>query len=245
MELLTSSLLRARHGFSLRTGGVSAPPFDTLNTSFSVGDEERAVRENIRRLATWAGVSVDHVQTAKQVHGNVVVHAADVTSDTEADALWTATPQTGVGVRTADCLPLLMEDGRGRVAAVHAGWRGVISQIVPRALEQLVRQGAHLAEIVVAVGPGIHACCFEVDANLAALFAKTCGAGVVSNPAASQGARPRVDLYASVKQQLVRAGVTEQNIEVLDACTGCDARFFSHRRERGVTGRQLSLIVAP
>jgi YfiH family protein len=237
VELLTSSLLHARHGFPLRTGGVSAPPFDSLNASFTVGDDESAVRENMRRVARAAGVVLEQLRTVRQVHGHTVVNAAD--------AVWTATPQTAVGVRTADCLPLLMEDGHGAVAAVHAGWRGVVSRIAVHAVEQLVRHGARPEEIVVAVGPGIHACCFEVDDGLADTFRKTFGLGVVRHPVGTSRGKLRVDLYAAVRLQLLGAGVQEKNMEVFEACTGCDTRFFSHRRERGVTGRQLSFIVAP
>lgn len=236
MELLTASTLRARHGFPFRTGGVSVGAFASLNSSFVVGDDPAAVTENLARLAAAAGA---RVVTAKQVHGDRVVRAASVDERTEADAVWTAEPGVAVGVRTADCLPILLEDPRtGAVAAVHAGWRGVISEIVVRAIEQLEGQGARVEELRAAVGPGIQRCCFEVDGELPARFEAAFGAAVI----VPRQPRVHLDLPLAVRLTLERRGVPASHVAVLPHCTRCDERFFSHRRDRGVTGRQLSFI---
>lgn len=243
MDLLTASLLRARHGFPDRTGGVSRAPFDSLNTSFAVGDDAVAVAQNLARLAEAAGVAPARLISARQVHGDRVVEAALVSAETEADAVWTDAPGTAVGVRTADCVPILIEDPRGRVAAVHAGWRGVISEITARTVELLVGQGARVEELRVAIGPCIQRCCFEVDGDLPERFAKAFGDAVVWRRA--EWPRPHLDLPRAVATTLARLGVPDGHVAVLPQCTMCDGRFFSHRRERGVTGRHLSFITCP
>lgn len=224
----------------MRTGGVSVPPFDSLNSSFSVGDDPARVTENLARLAARAGVEPSRLLFVKQVHGDRVVEAVKAGPDTEADALWTDVPGTAVGVRTADCVPILIEDPRGRVAAVHAGWRGVIAEIAARTLEQLVERGGRLAELKVAIGPCIQRCCFEVDGELPERFEAAFGAGVIHRPGGKQ--KVHLDLPRAVQQTLVKLGVPEGHVVALPQCTMCDGRFFSHRRERGITGRHLSFI---
>lgn len=243
MELLTSPNLLAPHGFPTRAGGVSRPPFESLNTSVAVGDDAQAVAENLARLAAAAGVPVARLVTARQIHGVRVVRADEVSAQTEADAVWSADPSCAVGVRTADCLPVLLEDRRtGAVAAVHAGWRGVIDEIVLRAVEVLEGQGGARETIFAAVGPCIRACCFEVDGDLPARFSAAFGDEVVV-PRAGK-ARVHLDLPLAVTRSLTRAGVPAGHVACLPHCTHCDARFFSHRRDQGRTGRQLSFIRA-
>ena len=243
MELLTAPTLRSVHGFPGRLGGVSVAPFDSLNTSFSVGDEPRAVETNLGRLAFAAGVPPARLVTARQVHGDRVVHAPDVDDTTEADAVWSSSAAIAVGVRTADCLPVLLEDRRtGAVAAVHAGWRGVLSEIVVRTLEALEGQGSRREDLWAAIGPCIQPCCFEVDGDLPARFAAAFGDAVVV--AAPGKAKVHLDLPAAVLGSLGRAGVPVDHVSRLPHCTSCEARFFSYRREHGKTGRQLSFIRA-
>lgn len=241
VELLTASSLTVPHGFPTRTGGISAAPFDSLNTSRVVGDVDDAVTENLRRLAEAARVSPEKLFSVSQVHGAAVVEAPGVTSKTEADAVWTQTPGTAVGVRTADCVPILLQDVRsGRVAAVHAGWRGVVAEIVARTLELWVARGTNLGDVRAAIGPAIQRCCFEVDGDLPARFAAGFGDEVV---VPVQGKVKRhLDLPRAVGLTLARAGVAASHVVTLPHCTVCDARFFSHRRDRGVTGRHLSFI---
>lgn len=237
----------------MRTGGVSVPPFDSLNSSYAVGDDRAAVTENLARLAGRAGVEPSRLLFVKQVHGDRVVEAVKAGPETEADALWTDVPGTAVGVRTADCLPILIEDPRGRVAAVHAGWRGVISEIAARTIEQLVERGSRVAELKVAIGPCIQRCCFEVDGDLPERFEAAFGAGVIHRPAsdAALGGATRnaagkqkvhLDLPRAVQQTLAKLGVPEGHVVALPHCTMCDGRFFSHRRDHGITGRHLSFI---
>jgi hypothetical protein len=196
------------------------------------------VSTNLSRLAALAGVEPGRLHFVTQVHGARVIEAALSSPQAEADALWTDVAGTAVGVRTADCLPILIEDPRGRVAAVHAGWRGVIAEIVARTIEQLVAQGAVVSELKVAIGPCIQRCCFEVDGDLPARFEAAFGRDVIL----SGEPKPHLDLPLAVKKTLARIGVPEGHVVALPQCTMCDARFFSHRRDHGITGRHLSFI---
>lgn len=241
MELLTASSLRARHGFPTRAGGASAGAWASLNSSFAVGDDPGAVRSNLEALAREAQVNVDQLFTVKQVHGDRVVTVPEAKSDTEADALITRVANTAVGVRTADCLPVLLEDRRtGAVAAVHAGWRGVIAQIVGKAIKDLIGEGGNASDVHAAIGPCIQKCCFEVDRDLPERFSVAFGNEVVIAPRA--GEKTKLDLVRAVQITLDRSGVLAAHVAALPQCTMCDARFFSHRREHGVTGRHLSFI---
>lgn len=247
MELITSPLLGVPHGFPTREGGVSEGPFASLNCAVSVGDAPAAVEENLRRLAAAAQVEPGALLTVSQVHGDVVLRAGAASGPDprptlgEADGLWTDVPGTAVGARTADCLPILIEDRVGRrVAAVHAGWRGVIAGIAVRALEQLVAAGTRPGDVRVAIGPCIQKCCFEVDGDLPARFAAAFGDEVVV--AVEGKAKRHLDLPRAVQLALGRAGLPAAHVAALPHCTMCDARFFSHRRDRGVTGRHLSFI---
>lgn len=243
VELLKSKVLTAAHGFPTRSGGVSQGPFATLNTGSSAGDDPAAVEENLRRLARVAGAR-EPIRLLSQVHGDRVIHAVRgevLAGFPEADGQWTGDEGVVLGIRTADCLPVLLEDPVGRrVAAVHAGWRGVISEIVCRALDALEECGSRPGDLRVALGPAIQGCCFEVDGDLPDRFARAFGAAVVV-PAAG-AAKPHLDLARAVRMSLERRGVAAGNIEALGACTACDPRFFSYRRDGGRTGRQLSFI---
>lgn len=243
VELIRSPLIRSPHAFPTRAGGVSKGAFASLNTSTSVGDAPEDVAENLSRLTAAFDATPDQLITAHQVHGTTVLEATARGQGLlgEGDGLVTWTPGLLVGVKTADCLPILVEDrATGAVAAVHAGWRGVLGEIVLRAIERLVARGAKLDELRVALGPAIQACCFEVDGDLPAKFSAAFGERVV-RPQTGK-ARVHLDLSWAVARSLERAGVPAAHVDVLPQCTRCDERFFSHRRDHGTSGRQLSLI---
>ena len=179
-----------------------------------------------------------HCGTAmlRQVHSNRWVRADKAwgTDRPEADAVGTQKTGVLVGVRTADCLPVLLVDPRGRsVAAVHAGWRGTVSGVLPGAVRGLTEAfGTRVSDIDAAVGPGIGVCCFEVGMEVAARFPEGC---------VQQGeGRPRVDLAVALEAQLASCGV--RRCAVARMCTNCgNERFFSHRAESGRAGRMLSV----
>ncbi len=255
--MLESGLLRAagvRHGFSLRSGGVSPAPFDSLNLGGAVGDEPGNVAENLSRFGRSLGIGGAAVRTATQVHGDRVVFVrggggltdeagGDLPGPVEADALL-ASAGAVVGVRTADCVPVLLFDPRtGLAAAVHAGWRGTFAQIVVRTVEAMARRGGTPSEMLAAIGPAIGPCCYEVGDDLAGRFAGEPSFGP-STVDRSRG-RPHLDLWQANRQLLEKTGLSASRVDLLGACTACDAeRFFSHRRDAGRTGRHLSAIRA-
>jgi YfiH family protein len=241
MEILESPLLAAfRHGFTTRDGGVSAPPFERLNLGGAVGDDPTHVAENWRRLERETGLRFARV---RQVHGARVVRAdAPCEPGEEADVVLSAAEGVAACVSVADCVPILLADpGTGAVAAVHAGWRGTLAGAAAAAVEALRREfGAPPERLVGAVGPSIGPCCYEVSEELAARFRDEIQGGVVRE---GEGRPPRLDLPASNGWILSRAGVSPARIHVLGTCTSCDRdRFFSHRRDRGRTGRQMAFI---
>ena len=238
MELITSKLLEVPHGFPTREGGVSTGVWASLNAGSAVGDAPEAVALNLGLLAAAAGVEDDRLFGVTQVHGERVVEAP-IGAQTEADAIWTGRAGDAVGVRTADCVPLLLVDPVGqRVAAVHAGWKGTLAQIAARTVEALARAGSRPADLRAAIGPSIGPCCYAVGEDLIARFAERFPSGIcVRRPAG-----PFLDLPLAVQTTLMRAGVPAAQIDPLGLCTACDPRFFSHRRDRGLTGRHFSFV---
>lgn len=247
--LLTSELLsarRVRHGFSTRIGGVSQGPFATLNVAVGPGDEPAAVAENLRRFAAKLEVDPARLYQTSQVHGSDV-RAIEPGDDRlkvlheHADALVAHDPSTAIGVRVADCVPVLLHEGAtGVVAAVHAGWRGVVSGVVQAALAQLAIRARGSRDIVAAIGPSIGPCCFEVGEEVASAILDAAPAdGVVLR----DREKPHVDLRRAVRLQLRALGVADASIEDVPGCTKCDAeRFFSHRRDGARSGRLIAAI---
>lgn len=247
---LTSRLLPVLHGFSTREGGVSEGPYASLNVGFSVGDARERVEANLARVAAAEGVALGRLGCASQVHGDRVLEAGPGTDAPgvpgelgEADALFTGAPGAWVGVRTADCVPVLLVDPDGhQVAAVHSGWKGTDLRIAARAVEALVARGARPERLLAAVGPSIRACCYEVSPELGARFTAAFGEGVAV--ARGEGGRPHLDLAEALRRTLRAAGLRDGHVDVLPDCTACDAgRFFSHRRDAGRTGRHLNYVI--
>lgn len=239
-RILSARLLVGhRHGFTTREGGSSKGAFDSLNLSSTVGDEPALVRENWDRLRAATGLSFARV---RQVHGCRVVEARDGTDPgEEADAVTTSVPGVAACVSVADCVPVLLADPRsGAVAAIHAGWRGTVGGAAAAGVRALTeRYGAIPGDLLAAIGPGIGPCCFEVSRDLAVRFRDELGP--VTATARDHGSR--VDLWRANEVVLRRAGVAGRRIETLGRCTSCEeSTFFSHRRDRGVTGRQVAFI---
>lgn len=251
MLFRTSHLLSVAgvvHGFSLREGGVSTGPFSSLNLGASVGDSEEAVRENHRLLRSAAGLT-NEIATARQVHGDRIVdeRGREVLAPTSpqaegADGM-VALGGGAVGVRVADCVPVLLY-AEEAVAAVHSGWRGARVSIAARGVRALQHAtGADPAHMLAAIGPCIGRCCYEVSPDLAAAFRALFGERAADDPA--KNPRPHLDLRYCVERSLQEAGVPAERIEQVEGCTSCDSRaFFSHRRDKGRTGRHLAFIQA-
>lgn len=240
------------HAFSTRQGGVSPPPFDSLNLGLKAGDDETHVRENRRIFAKALGLDPATLLTASQVHGNniLVLESPDPRgfSESSCDAIVTDVPGILIGVLTADCVPILLFDSRHRaVAAVHVGWKGTALGLVEKTVATMIDQyDTDPREVLAAVGPSIGADCYEVDGRVRAAFSsyggrwsrwarRISGKGWILNLAGAN-----VDL-------LVGSGVPREKIVLFDICTHCEKDlFYSYRAESGRTGRQIaSIMVRP
>ena len=240
MDLLSSALLAGfPHGFTTRRGGASRERFESLNLGPFVGDADGDVADNWNALRQATGLAFARV---RQVHGDRVVVARTAGEPTEdGDAIISALPGIAACVSVADCVPILIGDPRsGAVAAVHAGWRGTLAHTAERAVEALAREvGAHPGDLLAAIGPAIGPCCYEVSPDLAQVFRDDLGTRV----AEPRGGSSRVDLWLANELVLRKAGLARERIEVLGRCTACEPEtFFSHRRDRGHTGRQVGFI---
>lgn len=247
MMIVTSRLLGGlRHGFSTRRGGVSTGRYATLNVGGKWGDDPEHVAHNRRRLAAAGGFDWARLYTARQVHGARVALVVEGTlpervAETEADVVATAVPGAVVGVYTADCVPILLADGEGRVAAAHAGWRGTVAGVASAAVEALVSIGAERQRLRAALGPSICARCFEVGEEVAAAFDELAPSAVIR----TDGKKPHVDLWEANRRVLLAAGVPGDQIDAAPPCTMCEPeRFFSFRRDGGQIGQQLSFVAA-
>ena len=242
-----AALFGIRVAFSERSGGVSGPPFDSLNLAAHVGDDPRAVDENRRRLLAALGLEecASRLTTSAQVHGD---HIAEVAGDLagrgasavdaygpipDSDALWTRAPNTPLLMCFADCVPVVLVAlaPDPAVAVVHAGWRGALVSLPGSAATALARTiGCGTDAILAYVGPHIGACCYEVGAEITSHF--TARFGTI---AAADG---RLDLNAVVCADLVGAGVASDRIARVGDCTlDCSDRYYSYRSSR-VTDRK-------
>lgn len=241
MNGLTQSLLfpdwpapaSVRACVTTREGGVSLPPYDSFNLGDHVGDDPAAVAENRRRLSETFAIQPAWL---KQVHG-LAVADADPSRVVEADASWTQTPAVACAVMTADCLPVLFCDRAGtRVAAAHAGWRGLAGGVLEATLDTL---GVPVEDVLVWLGPAIGPQAFEVGLEVREAF-------TAAHPQAAdafvEGERPgklMADIYALARMRLAARGVTA--VYGGGYCTVSDPRFFSYR-QTPQGGRFASLV---
>lgn len=252
---LTSSLLDgARHGFSTRRGGVSAPPWDSLNLRTGCGDAPEALRENYQRFCAVIGADVDRAILSKQVHETTVriCTAADAGKglgrerDYTADALVTNERDLPLAVFSADCGIILLYDPiHQAVGAVHAGWRGCAGGIVEKAVQTMESAFASSPrELLAAIGPCIGQCCFETDGDVPAAMEAPLGAEAVPF-LKKRGLKWHVDLAGLNRRWLLRSGLTPDHIDVCGLCTACRPDlFWSHRKmgeARGVQGAMITL----
>jgi YfiH family protein len=218
---------------STRRGGVSEPPWDSLNLSTDTGDQGARVAENVARLVSVAALP-ETPRWPQQVHGArvVEVRALDAAQPPQADAVYTTSTARVCSVRTADCLPVLLCDhGATVVAAAHAGWRGLAAGVLEATVAALP---APPHSLIAWLGPAIGPDAYEVGDDVRAAFiALDPETGMAFHP--SGAGRWLADLYALARHRLTSAGVGAVHGGV--ECThGDPARFFSYRRD-GVTGR--------
>ena len=251
---LLAAVPHVSHRFFQRIGGTSPHPWHSLNTSIDVSDAPARVAENLARVRFQIGVPRDALFTCTQVHGRdvLVVHedaAPEVIGARRADALVTHAEHLAVGVRTADCAPILLAvDDGSAVAAAHAGWRGAVGGVLAETVRALTELGrVPPARIVAAVGPCIGRDAFEVGAEVVAQAEAALGRALDEEiMRRAVDGKPHIDLGALVHALLAQAGVVR--VERVGGCTFSDAgRYFSHRRDvtrdrLAETGRQMSAI---
>lgn len=227
---------RVRAVSTTRRGGVSAPPYGSLNLGDHVGDAPEAVAENRRRLRQGRQLPGEPVWL-QQVHGVGVVDAATVRGPVEADAAFAHHSGVVCAVMTADCLPILFcDEGATVVAAVHAGWRGLAAGVIEATVRRL---GVPARRLMAWLGPAIGPAAFEVGAEVREQF-------LVQGPGAAEAFTPSADgrwlanIYRLATQRLAGLGI--ERVYGGHWCTYSEAgRFYSYRRD-GVTGRMASLI---
>ena len=209
--------------FSSRLGGVSEGRYASLNLGLRTDDEAERVEQNRRLLCTEVGADPERLALNRQVHGTVVRRARAGDRGEHADGLWTDEPGVPMLAMSADCLPIAVarrETGaRSALAVLHVGWRGLADGVVASGVEAL---GGRLAAVI---GPGIGPCCYEVGHEVAERF----DGDLLCDR--------KLDLWTAAERALRAAGV--EQVERTDICTSCNPDlYFSHRRDRGVTGRQ-------
>lgn len=256
--LLQSDMLLSKHAFSTRVGGVSQTEHTaSLNLAYGRGDEDEVVMKNLNVFCSALGIEARDVISAPQIHSADVrvVGAGErgigVTRESpfSCDGYITVDEGMPIAVKTADCVPILIEarDGENNViavSAVHAGWRGTVDGIARVAIEKLLVLGARTEEIFVAIGPCIHSCCYEVGEDFVKSVKEKLGQNYDNNHIIS---RNNGKLYADITKInldiLVRCGVPRGNVDVCELCTCCNPElFYSHRATRGRRGAMMSLI---
>ncbi|MFC1833302.1 peptidoglycan editing factor PgeF [Thermodesulfobacteriota bacterium] len=267
--------------FSLRSGGCSPAPFDSLNFSSREGDSPENVDRNLETFCKHSEIAPHKLLASNQVHGDTI-RIIETASEGpgNADAMITARSGLYLGIKTADCLPILILDSTKKLAAaVHAGWQGTVLRITGKTMEVLKKQfGCDPLNLKAILGPCIGPCCYEVDDRVLDPFRKNIPNGdsfiveeqQVGRHLHAKGSRPngvadlvvetdiaavplpstrpvgqsyRVDLAGANRAELISGGIPEENIVSANLCTACYPElFFSHRRDKGETGRHMAVV---
>jgi len=230
-----------RHAFLTRQGGVSLPPYDSLNLSDKNGDQEESVSKNKKIIAETSGFDPSRLILLDQMHQDQILLLKEPfvtpSSPLEYDALITNCPNTFLGILTADCLPIFAVDQEKKViAAIHAGRQGTALRITAKALRKMKEEfGCRSKDLLIAMGPSIGPFCYEIDEKVFQQewkpFSASGGAG-----------KWMVDLAQINIGQMKREGIEEDQISWINLCTHCHGDLFFSYRKEGRTGRQLSFI---
>ena len=237
-------------GFSTRNGGVSRPPYNSLNLGLGTEDQLTNVEGNRATFTRAFDLAPHQLLTVKQVHGNGVLLIDEPNPDLshflniEVDAIVTNQPGFMIGVLTADCFPILIWHKQIKIAAaIHAGWRGAANGLIAKVVETIRSHfDCQTADLQAAIGPGIGAHNYEVDRPVRDAFRQGSGYWNEISKETSLG-HWQLDIPLSCRLQLEQAGLKPENIDVAKECTCCHPElFFSHRRDNGLSGRQLGFI---
>lgn len=238
--------------FTSRRGGCSLSPFASLNLGLHVGDEKETVWDNRCRFLASLGLEPDKLVCCQQVHGSRVLLVDDSRAGSGAwdyasaipavDAMVADSPGLVLGSFYADCIPLFYFDPKKRVIAIaHSGWKGTISGIAAACLHEMFKLGCRPQDIEVFLGPGIGPCCFQIQPDLALQVKE---AFPYHQSILSRDSHGYYwDLRENIKHTLREYAIEETHIIDSQLCTACNTRlFFSHRAEKGRTGRMGAFI---
>lgn len=242
------------HGFSTRIGGVSDGIYASLNLGMNRGDAKEKVIKNWDLFREASGIKNEAFVCGNQVHGNNVHIAANADLRPaygpgeliEADGYVTNESNVPLSVFTADCVPVLLEDSiAGVVGAVHSGWRSTVADIEKQAIKKMISLGSNPSDILIAIGPAIDKCCFEVGPEVIEAVNELIGSdNAASYYAAKDNGKFMLDLRGVVKKRFIQLGVLPENIEFVGGCTMCNhERYFSHRYTKGERGSLACIIV--
>ena len=237
-------------GFSTRNGGVSRPPYNSLNLGLGTDDQLGNVEGNRATFTRAFDLTPHQLLTVKQVHGEDILLIDENNPDlshfltVEADAIITNQSEIMIGILTADCFPLLIwHEGKRIIAVIHAGWRGAASGLVTKVIRTIHTQfDCPATELRAAIGPGVGAHTYEVDRPVRDAFRQGTGFWNEISKETKLG-HWQLNIPLSCQLQLEQSGLKPQNIEITEECTCCHPElFFSHRRDDGKTGRQISFM---
>jgi len=257
------------HAFCTRNGGVSKSPFDSLNLSYRAGDKSDAVNENYKIVGEKFGINHQHILTLNQSHGDGILIIDEPPENLEEfaikiknmgkDALITNKPLIPIAILTADCQPIMFLDRKNRAIGIaHAGWRGTVLRIGQKVFGEMSRlYGTSPDDLLVALGPSIGKCCYEVGEEVISKLQEEFpnwkdfvtqknrpplekgGSGGFSEENKWNFSLDDLNLF-----QMAELGIPLKNISGTSLCTSCNNDlFFSYRKENGVTGRLLSFIM--
>ncbi|RCK71787.1 MAG: hypothetical protein IGBAC_0744 [Ignavibacteriae bacterium] len=224
-----------KFGFSTRIGGVSPYPYG-MNLSFNVGDERVNVIKNRELFFGELKIGLDELAIPQQVQGGTVKRVYVQGGYDECDGLITNSYGVFLTVTTADCLPVFLFDPVTKsIGAVHAGWRGLLLNIVPTAIRMMWQEFRSFPEnIKVFIAPAAGVCCYEIMDDVGSKFPEEFKVKSV---------KTFLDIKLYAKMQLINSGVSESNIEISEYCTICNPDLFhSHRRDKKKSGRMMGVI---
>ena len=230
-----------RHAFLTRKGGISLLPYDSLNVDGSNGDRREDVQRNRDRIATVFGLTHKRLILLNQEHQDGILllkkPVETLPPFLEYDAMITDATETILGIKTADCIPVLIVNPKKRIiAAIHAGRQGTSLQIIKKVLRKMEEEFDCLPEeLLIALGPSIGPCCYEIDEKAFRPEWEPFSFPI-------EGGKWMVDLAEINIAQMKEEGITEDQISKIDLCTSCHRDLFFSYRKEGRTGRQLSFI---
>lgn len=243
-----------RHAFSTKHGGVSTDEWTSMNFAFSRGDKPENVIENYKIFSDAVGFDYNSLVTSSQDHNTYV---RPVTKNEcgigiwrekdmlSVDALITNEPNVTLVTHYADCTPLFFVDTVGKaIGLAHAGWRGTVGRIGEEVIKKMTSlYGTHPKDVVVAIGPAISKCCYEVDKDCAENFYNLKDLDNSKFIFPKNDGKYMIDLLETNRQIVMKAGVKKENIVLSDLCTKCNSNLlWSHRATNGHRGTMCAFM---